>query len=122
MDITFSASSAGVFSRILISIHGEPERCELSAIIVSPSGREEIYLPSPDRLASGVTYPHSGGRFVTCIGKGRYQLIYQPMEKGNHTLKVFGRILERRRLGNEAGDKSRLLDSNRFGKEFQLTF
>jgi hypothetical protein len=88
MDIKFSVSSAGLFSRIQLSFH---EECELSAIITSPSGREEIYLPSPDRFAGNVSYSQSGGRFVTCTGRGRYQIIFQPKEKGEHAIKVLGR-------------------------------
>ena len=88
MDIEFSVSSAGMFSRIQLSL---AQDCELSAIVTAPSGREEIFLPSPDRLAANVSYPHSGGRFVTCTGRGRYQIIFQPKEKGEHMLKVMGR-------------------------------
>ncbi len=88
MDISFSVSSAGVFRRISLSLGQD---CELSAIIRSPSGMEEIFLPSPEKLARNVTYPSSGGRFVTCTGKGRYQIIFQPREKGDHTVKILGR-------------------------------
>jgi hypothetical protein len=105
MDFQISASSAGAFRRITLSLPGEPEQLELSAIITSPSGREEIFLPSPEKILSNATYPQSGGRFVTRIGKGKYQLIFQPKEAGPHELKLIGRI-----------------SGKPFQKAFQITF
>lgn len=94
MDVTFSVSASGVFRRISLSVSdkSKPTECELSAIIRSPSGTEEIFLPSPEKLANSVTYPSSGGRFVTCTGKGKYQIIFQPKEKGSHEVKLIGGI------------------------------
>ena len=117
MDINLSVSSAGAFRRITLAVSQEPAQLELSAIITSASGREEIFLPSPERILPQATYPQSGGRFVTCIGKGKYQIIFQPKEAGPHELKLIGRILDRRRDGR--------LQSNTgkpFQKAFQITF
>jgi hypothetical protein len=93
MKFSFSVSDAGVFRRIAISIsdRGKPVDCGVSAIMTSPTGREEIFLPSPDKLEANVTYPHTGGRFVTCTGNGRYQIIFQPKESGRHELKLVGK-------------------------------
>jgi hypothetical protein len=93
MEIELSVSESGAFRRLSISASeaGRLAECGLSAIITSPSGREEIFLPSPEKLASNVTYPSSGGRFVTCTGKGRYQIIFQPKEKGEHEINLMGR-------------------------------
>jgi len=107
MEITFSVSSAGTFRRISLSVleKSGPAECELSAIITPPSGRDEIFLPSPEKILPTVTYPHSGGRFVTHIGPGKYQIIFQPKESGSHKLKLVGR-----------------LSGKAFQKEFQITF
>ena len=93
MDISFSVSGAGVFRRILLSVSdkGRPLDCGLSAIVTSPSRREEIYLPSPEKLSNNVTYPYAGGRFVTQVGAGKYQIIFQPKEKGEHEIKLLGK-------------------------------
>jgi len=92
MDVGLTVSSAGVFRRLLLSVSdkGRPLDCGISAIITSPSSREEIFLPSPEKLSSNVTYPYSGGRFVTHVGAGKYQIIFQPKESGSHTLKLLG--------------------------------
>jgi hypothetical protein len=92
MDISFSISGSGAFRRIMLSLSEEPEQLELSAVITAPSGREEIFLPSPEKILPQATYPQSGGRFVTHIGKGKYQLIYQPREPGPHSIKLMGRM------------------------------
>jgi len=94
MEAKFSVSEAGVFKRIsiVLSEGNKPPDSDLSAIIKPPSGREEIFLPSPDRLVQNVTYPHTGGRFVTCTGKGKYQIIFQPKEKGVHEIRLIGRV------------------------------
>jgi len=94
MDITLSISSAGVFRRVLISAteNSRPVDCGLSAIITSPSRKEEIFLPSPEKLSRSVTYPSAGGRFVTQVGSGKYQIIYEPKEKGIYTLKLVGKV------------------------------
>ena len=93
MEFSFSVSEAGVFKRIAIAISdkGKPVDCGMSAIMTSPSGREEIFLPSPEKLEANVTYPHTGGRFVTCTGKGKYQIIFQPKESGKHQLRLIGK-------------------------------
>ncbi|MCX6814784.1 MAG: hypothetical protein NTY20_04015 [Candidatus Aenigmarchaeota archaeon] len=131
MDISISVSSAGTFRRISLSVleKSKPIECELSAIVTSPSGRDEIFLPSPEKILANVTYPYSGGRFVTHTGPGKYQIIFQPKEKGSHKLKLVGRICDRRRCQNE-GDKSRLPTHRRlqsstgkpFQKELQISF
>jgi hypothetical protein len=107
MDISLSVSAAGTFRRITLSVQENSKQadCELSAIITSPSGKEEIFLPSPDKIASAVTYSHSGGRFVTHTGPGKYQIIFQPGESGPHRLKLIGK----------ASGKA-------FEKEIQITF
>jgi hypothetical protein len=94
MDFQVSVSSAGAFRRITISVleGAKPAECELSAIITPPSGRDEIFLPSPEKILPTATYPHSGGRFVTHTGRGRYQIIFQPKEPGPHSLKLIGRL------------------------------
>jgi hypothetical protein len=92
MDITFSVSGSGVFRRIALTVAEEPEQLELSAIVTSPSGREEIFLPSPEKIRTNATYPSSGGRFITQTAKGKYQIIFQPKEAGLHELKLVGRI------------------------------
>jgi hypothetical protein len=94
MDISITVSGAGVFRRVLLSVadKSRPVECELSAIITSPSGRDEIFLQSPEKIQPNVTYPHSGGRFVTHIGPGKYQIIFQPKENGPHRLKLVGRF------------------------------
>ncbi|HJW96913.1 MAG TPA: hypothetical protein VJ485_02010 [archaeon] len=101
MDIKISVSLAGVFRRIQLSVSekGRPADCELSGIMKDPTGREEIFLPSPEKMLHNVSYPSSGGRFVTCTGKGTYQIIFQPKERGDHVLRILGRILEGRRNG-----------------------
>lgn len=107
MDFQISVSSAGTFRRISLSVldKSKPAECELSAIITPPSGRDEIFLPSPEKILPTVTYPHSGGRFVTHTGPGKYQIIFQPKEPGQHSLKLVGR-----------------LSGKAFQKEFQITF
>lgn len=107
MEIRLSVSSAGTFRRISVSVMegSRPAECELSAIITSPSGRDEIFLPSPEKILPMATYPHSGGRFVTHTGQGKYQIIFQPKEAGPHKLKLVGRLSEKP-----------------FKKELQLTF
>ena len=94
MDIKFSVSLAGVFRRIQLSVSEKngPVDCELSGIMKGPTGREEIFLPSPEKILPNATYPQSGGRFVTQTGKGKYQLIFQPKEAGPHELKLVGRV------------------------------
>jgi hypothetical protein len=94
MDISIAVSKAGTFRRILLSVleKSRPVECELSAIITSPSGRDEIFLQSPEKALPSATYPHSGGRFVTHTGAGKYQIIFQPGEKGPHSLKLVGRF------------------------------
>jgi hypothetical protein len=107
MDISITVSGAGVFRRISLSVLDKSKQveCELSAIITSPSGRDEIFLQSPEKILNNVTYPHSGGRFVTHIGPGKYQIIFQPKESGPHKLKLVGR-----------------LSGKPFKKEFQVSF
>ncbi len=107
MEFQISVSSAGTFRRISLSLLDKsvPAECELSAIITPPSGRDEIFLPSPEKILPTVTYPHSGGRFVTHTGPGKYQIIFQPKENGPHSLKLVGR-----------------LSGKSFQKEFQITF
>jgi len=92
MDIALSLSGSGSFRRITLSLSEEPEQLELSAVVIAPSGREEIFLPSPEKVLPQATYAQSGGRFVTHIGKGKYQLIYQPREPGPHGIKLMGRM------------------------------
>jgi hypothetical protein len=115
MDFQASVSSAGTFRRITLSLQegSRPADCELSAIITPPSGRDEIFLPSPERILPTVTYPHSGGRFVTHTGPGKYQIIFQPKEPGPHSIKLVGRILDRRLQASEGKP---------FKKELQITF
>jgi hypothetical protein len=105
MDINLSVSGAGAFRRITLAVSQEPERLELSAIITPPSGREEIFLPSPEKILANASYPSSGGRFVTQTGKGKYQIIFQPKESGRHELRLIGRAL-----------------GKPFQKSFQITF
>jgi hypothetical protein len=97
MDISIAVSKAGTFRRILLSVmeKSRPVECELSAIITSPSGRDEIFLQSPEKILPTATYPQSGGRFVTHTGLGKYQIIFQPREKGSHRLKLVGRHSDR---------------------------
>jgi hypothetical protein len=130
MDIKFSISSAGVFRRIQLSVSekNRPIDCELSGIMKGPTGREEIFLPSPEKMLHNASYPSSGGRFVTCTGKGTYQIIFQPKESGEHELRIIGRILE----GRQNGERKRpqTLSSQNppsshfkpFEKKFHLTF
>ena len=94
MDIAISVSASGEFRIISLSTteNGKPMECELSAVVTSPSKTEEIFLSSPEKLANSATYPSSGGRFVTCTGKGKYQIIFQPREKGSHEISVMGRL------------------------------
>ncbi len=119
MEIAFSVSSAGTFRRISLSVmeNSKPADCELSAIITPPSGRDEIFLPSPEKILPTVTYPHSGGRFVTHTGPGKYQIIFQPKESGKHNLKLVGRILDRRLQGSLQASEGKP-----FKKELQITF
>ena len=107
MDIKISVSVAGVFRRVQLSVSekNEPVDCEISGIMKDPTGREEIFLPSPEKMLHNASYPSSGGRFVTCTGKGTYQIIFQPKEKGNHELKLMGRV-----------------SGKPFQRTFQLTF
>ena len=107
MDISLSVSSAGTFRRITLSVQEKSRQadCELSAIITSPSGKDEIFLPSPEKILPAVTYAQSGGRFVTHTGTGKYQIIFQPRESGPHRLKL---------VGNASGKA--------FQKELQLNF
>ncbi|MEM7815626.1 MAG: hypothetical protein QXN71_00730, partial [Candidatus Aenigmatarchaeota archaeon] len=76
MEIKHSVSKSGSFFRI--SIFLPKNNCELSAIIKSPSGREYVFLPSPEKPVQNASYPHSEKGFVTCTGKGKYQIIFQP--------------------------------------------
>ena len=121
MDIKLSVSEAGVFRRIQLSVSEKkrPVDCELSAIMKDPTGREEIFLPSPEKMLRNASYPSSGGRFVTCTGKGEYQIIFQPKEKGRHELKLVGRILDRRWNGEIQNSPSSHFKP--FEKIFQLT-
>jgi len=107
MDISLSVSATGTLRRITLSVQENSRQadCELSAIVTSPSGKDEIFLPSPEKIAPSVTYSHSGGRFVTHTGPGKYQIIFQPSEKGQHRLKLVGK----------ASGKA-------FQKEIQITF
>jgi len=113
MEISTSVSNAGTFRRILLSVldKSRPVECELSAIITSPSGREEIFLQSPEKILPNVSYPHSGGRFVTHTGPGKYQIIFLPRESGQHRLKLVGRICDRRQSNT----------GKPFKKELQIT-
>jgi hypothetical protein len=125
MDISISVSNAGNFRRILLSVveKSKPVECELSAIITSPSGRDEIFLQSPEKILPNVSYPYSGGRFVTHTGPGKYQIIFQPKENGSHKLKLVGRICDRRR--QETLSVTNRLQSNTgkpFQKELQISF
>jgi len=92
MEFQISVSTAGAFRRITLSLSEKPQPLEMSAIITPPSEREEIFLPSPEKILPNATYPQSGGRFVTQTGKGKYQLIFQPKEAGPHELKLVGRV------------------------------
>ncbi len=117
MDIALSLSGSGAFRRITLSLTAEPEQLELSAVITAPSGREEIFLPSPEKILPQATYPQSGGRFVTHTGKGKYQLIYQPRESGQHTIKLLGRIPGRRLPGSLQSSSGKP-----FQEKLQITF
>jgi hypothetical protein len=128
MDFQISVSGAGAFRRITLSLSGESQQPELSAIITSPSGIEEIFLPSPEKILANAAYPQSGGRFVTQIGKGRYQLIFQPKEAGPHSLKLVGRTLDRRRMKERRCQETPSIEHNLqsisrpFQKDFQINF
>ena len=97
MDITIAVSKAGSFRRILLSVSekSKPVECELSAIVKSPSGKEEIFLQSPEKILPTATYAYSGGRFVTHIAPGKYQIICQPQEGGQYKLKLVGKFAGR---------------------------
>ena len=119
MDISLSVSATGTLRRITLSVQENSRQadCELSAIVTSPSGKDEIFLPSPEKIAPSVTYSYSGGRFVTHTGPGKYQIIFQPSESGPHKLKLVGKLPDPRLPGSLQSTSGKA-----FQKEIQINF